>query len=489
MVILPLAVAALSLASPTPKIPAADLQADARLLRQALQALHPGLHRYTSPSDLDAAFAALDADFREDRTLPEAYLAFSRLTARIRCGHTYPNFANQPKAVAEALFEHTPRLPFLFRWLDGRMVVTRSFAGDARVRPGAEVLSVNGVPASTILTRLLPLVRGDGSNDAKRVSLLEVQGRSRYEAFDVYFPLVFPPSAARFDLSVRAPGARREERIVVAGQAAADRRAAVGATKGGPAKDAPLWTLDWIDTRTAVWRMPTWATYGSDWDWKAALESGFEDLESRGAQALVLDLRDNEGGTDEVGRVILAHLSAQEILLPEIARRVRYRRVPDALAPHLDTWDPSFKDWGAAAVEDGSGSYRLQRKEDAEGVVRPAPRRFRGRVIVLTSAVNSSATFAFLQAARQAGLATLVGQTTGGNQRGTNGGAFFFLRLPRSGVEVDVPLIGYDPVGTPPDAGLEPDVRVIPTAGDIAAGRDAELEAARAAMRSGATAR
>jgi hypothetical protein len=73
------------------------------------------------------------------------------------------------------------------------MVVTRSFAGDARVRPGAEVLSVNGVPASTILTRLLPLVRGDGSNDAKRVSLLEVQGRSRYEAFDVYFPLVSRP--------------------------------------------------------------------------------------------------------------------------------------------------------------------------------------------------------------------------------------------------------------------------------------------------------
>ena len=48
-------------------------------------------------------------------------------------------------------------------------------------------------------------------------------------------------------------------------------------------------------------------------------------------------------------------------------------------------------------------------------------------------------------------LGTLVGQPTGGNQRGINGGAFFFATLPNSKIEVDLPLIAAFPDGPPPD--------------------------------------
>jgi C-terminal processing protease CtpA/Prc len=96
---------------------------------------------------------------------------------------------------------------------------------------------------------------------------------------------------------------------------------------------------------------------------------------------------------------------------------------------------------------------------------------------MIIGAVNSSATFEFARALRAHQLGTLVGQTTGGNQRGINGGAFFFLRLPNSGIELDLPLIGQFPAGDPPDAGLEPDIAVQTTIDAIAAGRDAELGA------------
>ena len=81
-------------------------------------------------------------------------------------------------------------------------------------------------------------------------------------------------------------------------------------------------------------------------------------------------------------------------------------------------------------------------------------------------------------------LGILVGEATGGNQRGINGGAFFFVRLPQSGIEFDVPLIGYFPDGSMPDAGVTPDIMAIPTPDDIAAGRDVALERAVAALRS-----
>jgi hypothetical protein len=75
-------------------------------------------------------------------------------------------------------------------------------------------------------------------------------------------------------------------------------------------------------------------------------------------------------------------------------------------------------------------------------------------------------------------LGVLVGTPTGGNLRGINGGAFFFLRLPASGLEADLPVIGTFPSGPQPDQGLIPDIMVSDTVNDIVSGRDAVLDRA-----------
>ena len=60
---------------------------------------------------------------------------------------------------------------------------------------------------------------------------------------------------------------------------------------------------------------------------------------------------------------------------------------------------------------------------------------------------------------------------------GANGGAFFFLRLPKSGIELDLPLIGQFPLDERPDAGLTPDVLVAATPDDIRTALSARLAA------------
>jgi len=70
-----------------------------------------------------------------------------------------------------------------------------------------------------------------------------------------------------------------------------------------------------------------------------------------------------------------------------------------------------------------------------------------------------------------------VGRPTGGSRRGINGGGFFFLTLPNSRIEIDIPLIGQFPRTPQPDAGVVPDLLVTPSASDIATGRDVELTA------------
>ncbi len=75
-------------------------------------------------------------------------------------------------------------------------------------------------------------------------------------------------------------------------------------------------------------------------------------------------------------------------------------------------------------------------------------------------------------------LGTLIGETTGGNRRGINGGCFYFFRLPETGLEVDLPLIGTFPRTPQPDAGIVPDVTIARTAQMVASGADAVMDRA-----------
>ncbi|MGB5550707.1 MAG: peptidase S41, partial [Thermoanaerobaculia bacterium] len=93
-----------SVAAAETTIPAAGLREDVEIARKAYTSLHPGLYRYNTPEEIEAAFDELADGFAEGSTLSEAYLAFAELLASIRCGHTYGNFWNQSAEVQEQLF-------------------------------------------------------------------------------------------------------------------------------------------------------------------------------------------------------------------------------------------------------------------------------------------------------------------------------------------------------------------------------------------------
>ncbi|MFN0024024.1 MAG: S41 family peptidase [Parvularculaceae bacterium] len=454
----------------------ADWGQDIRLLRRAYTALHPGLYRYATPAQVSARLDRLEASFAKGPALGEAYLQLSEFLASLQCGHSYANFYNQSDAVASALFNARSRLPFFFRWLDGAMIVTGG-SDDPVLAAGTEIRSINGVSAQETLKALMPYARADGGNDAKRRALLEVSGLDAYETFDIFHSLKFPPASDMIALKVRTTPGGPTRKHAVRALDLAERRAM--SASDNPDADAPQWTFAWMAERTGLLTMPGWALFNSKWDWRAFLDGVFAELADRGATGLVVDLRGNEGGLD-CGHLIIARLIDKDLVIDGGDRKVRYRKVPDALNPYLDTWDNSFRDWGDDAVAVENGFYRQTKyDDDARGeVIAPMGPRFAGKVAILIDAQNSSATFQFASIVQSNRLATLIGEPTGGNKRGINGGAFFFMRLPKSGIEVDLPLIGYFPTTPQPDEGLKPDIIAAPSIEDIRSSRDRVKEKA-----------
>lgn len=458
------ALAAMPVAARAADTPTAKgLRGDIAILREALT-LHPGLYRYNSPAQIDARIAQLEAAFVAAPGLEVRYLLVSKFLATIRCGHSYCNFLNQKKGVATTLFDRPTRLPFHFRWIDGAMVVTDH--GGSELPRGTEVLAVNDVMPRAMLARLMPYARADGHNDAKRVSLLEVRGNDTIEFFDVFHGLVFgAPLGGVHRIVARLPDGRRitvELPAIGLGQ----RRDQTIAQKYQDGR--PVWDWTMRSDGVVVLTMPSWALYDSKWDWRRWLDTRLDSL--TGAKGLIVDLRENEGGQD-CGDLILARLIGTPIVAPSAERRVRFQRTPPSLDRYLDTWDDSFRTLGVGAQPSTDGFYVLQ-GERGDSSIRPSGRRLELPVAALVGPANSSATFQFAENARRSGRVRLFGAPTGGNRRGINGGCFFFVRLPTSGIEFDLPLIGYFRRNPEPDAGIIPDVIVVPSIDDVVVGRD-----------------
>jgi hypothetical protein len=450
------------------------IQSDIALLKRVYTNLHPGLYRYSTPAQVDARFAALSQKFSQPASLSQVYLELSKLLASVRCGHSYANFYSQSEAVQNSLYAGKNRLPFKFAWLDREMVVTDP-AGVVGLEKGSRITRINGIAARRILATLLPYVRADGHNIGKQTSLLSVNRDEGYQTFDIFYTLHFG-SAENFELVGKLPtGAALSLRVPAIDLAA---RRAMTAPPALP-NDAPRWQLQLRDDKTAIMTMPTFGLYRTSWDWKAWLATSFTAVKEASATKLIIDLRGNEGGRDDCGPEILSYLTDKPLPPQAGQRRLRYQKIPEDLNPILETWDDRFRNWGDKARLRPDGMYDfLDETGRSGGGVSPKAPHFTGKVVVLTDATNSSATLQFCQMLRANGLGKIVGGTTGGNLRGINAEKFMFCRLPGTGLEVDVPLVGFFPDGAPADSGLVPDIAVAPRWQDIAQGSDPVMDRA-----------
>jgi len=448
------------------------LQADAKILWQTLNELHPGLYRHNDTATLENAYQELLTEFKTEKSAAETFLLFSKFAAAVKCGHTYVNPFNQPKSsVIKKVFQTKAMLPFYFKIIDNRIVVTES--ANESILPKSVIKCINDIPVKKILDTLTQYVKADGNRQAKRLKDLELNGYSDYEYFDYYFALIF---GFKNQINVEL----MDKRIVAIDLVTLKERQAQLPTK---LDYDSQWGFKIVDKQYGHLTIGNFVTWKLTLDWKAFIDDAFAQLANQNIQNLVIDIRTNEGGNEEVPNYLTHKIAKHKGQKVNRIQHLRYKKVSEHLRPHLNTWNRWFWNVGiwTKKLDD---TYRtpyffLNPKKK----IKRNKNAYQGKVFLLTSAVNSSATFHFSETIKTNQYATLVGTETGGTKKGITAWQMFFLKLPNSQVEVDIPLIGSYLQEDVKDEGIMPDIFVEETLEDILSGKDKYIETVLEIMR------
>jgi len=458
-------------------IPIAELQQDYDLLKKVLLNYHPGLYRFQDSITVAHHFEELKKELNHDLSATEFYLILSRFTAKLKCGHTFASYYNQKKEIQDSIFNLSDKVPFTFSLFKKQMILDKNLS-EKKLKAGSQIISINQIPVTSIIDSLLLYAKGDGSNDGKRLSDLALTGLGEFEAFDIYFPLLFPPINATYELALKEIGTDTLQQVTVNCISRKERFNLMEKKYGKQLTTLDeLWEFKLLNKKTAYLKLGTFVTYKMTLNWKKFLKTAFDEIRSKNIPNLIIDIRDNEGGMDEVNLELAKHLASQPIAMMQRKELLTYEKVTDDVRPYLKTWDKRFYNGEGKLVKLNNGFYTWK-KERKSKLIKQNKNAFKGNVFLLVNEANSSATFFLTGTLQQNKRATIIGTETGGNRKGTNGGFLFFLRLPNSNLEIDIPLIGYYPFTEQPDKGLTPDILITPTLENIINKKDLGLEKA-----------
>ncbi len=452
-----------------------EVRADVALLRQALEQVHAGYDRYVPRRVMDSAFARLDQRADSAMTDVSLYRDLALLLAKIRCNHTK---AEYPQSLENFRTEQPTHLPVHVRVFDKRMFVATSVGG--AIPRGTEVLSINGIPAADIVTRLSRFVAIDGFTDFSRSALLESDGDLMGSDLDHYWPIEFG-FADRWDFVLRTARGTRQ-RATLAPITYPAWRVLGGDTATVDFRSGTSWSM--LDDTTALLQLRSFVNYRVPIDADSLYRSIFGQFQTRNVTHLIVDLRENGGGSDDASAGLLRYLSDVPVTPLRGVRR-RTIRIDSTLAGAVETWGdraPIFTPNVMLFEAERDGWYV---ERGSAQTLPPAANAFRGHVSMLTGRQNSSGSTMLLAVLQQIGARTgrlrLIGEETGGSAEGPTAGQILFLRLPNSRMRVRIPLKRSDVNVTEVVTGMGvfPDVDATETLADFRAGIDRALVSAR----------
>lgn len=471
----------------TRTISAKDARADIALLRRGLETIHPGLYRYSTKKEIDSAFARLEAAASRPISDLSLHGEIALMLATIHCDHTKAEMSDAMTAYRKVNPTH---LPFRFKIIEGRMIVISNDGQTGAPPIGTEILRINSMPVPALLLKLAATVAYDGGTDQAIAVKLGDDSDLQGDDFNEYYPSFFgvPTSWKVTWKPVGIPTATEATLTPITFN-----RWIELASPNGVYRNEFYKSVTWrMAGKTARLKIDTFVNYRNPVQTTAFLGGFFEAMKDAGTERLILDLRNNGGGSEDVSIALGRYLVAKPFTWSKPVRyeAIRYGDLPQYISSWGDRdalFNPPVEQFNRTAdgwydrIPDRTASELNNDESTIEHL--PSPDRFSGQLIILTGPQNGSgATRTIAQLKERAG-ALLVGEDSAGSAEGPTAGEIFLMTLPKSGIKVRIPNAWNrtNISAWVPNMGLPADVLVVPTLADFEASRDRTLEVARSA--------
>jgi hypothetical protein len=369
------------------------LRADIRLLKTKLETIHPDLYAYTTQARMEQLFDSCYQQLHDDTDDRQFYGIIKTLLSAVRDGHV--SSSPSPR-FARAIHSENTYLPLITYFKGDSIFIVNSI--DNKIPAGSRLISINSHPADAMREKLYDYLMSDGYNTTRKAVVLN-------QIFYFYYYLAYGYSAG-FTVEYVSPAGDHK---TVALDAADEK---VINTLKIPEAEKPLLSATFTEENICILTIRTFdaaSIQEAQLNYAAFLEKTFRKIKQDRIQKLIIDLRDNGGGSDQYGVMLYSYLTNKPF---------RYYLYQEKNKKKL------------------SGRPGL-------GQQRPAAIYYSGDLWILTSGQTFSAGAEFCSVAYSNQRGTFIGEETGGTYEGNHSGQLMRFEMPASKTTCWIPTVKY----------------------------------------------
>ena len=455
-----------------------QLTEDFVFLRKSLEEGHFGLYRHRKKEEMDAKFDEAYSLVNKPMNILEFYRILAPAVYFMGDGHT---FILPEKRLYYHIINEIGVFPIKPVFIDKKFYVYRNYSQDESLTTGTEIVSINGISSQEIIKDLLPFVQIDGFGEERKLSSLE-------EKFDRLFLLFY--------------GIKTEHEIeYIDWQNKEKRKTKVQLVKKTELKQIqkkrypndlsqPLYQFELYDNlRTARLTIKSFINskkyakqtgeleqrdYGKLKDF---LKNSFKRIKEEEVQNLIIDLRDNAGGSEDLVILLYGYIAKEAFQFFEglYLKKKEYNFLKEA-GKKSDEFLVKI-----VRKEETDQGYKIHNfffMVPLYKIYKPKKNAFSGKVFILINGNCFSAASEFATICHHLERAKFVGEETKGAYVGNSSGLTTFLNLPHTKMLASIPMFRYVmPVPQEDNhRGIIPDYKVEKNIDDIVEGKDTQLD-------------
>lgn len=464
-----------------------ELKEDVDYAYLKLQQMHPQLYWYISKKELDHKFDSLKGTIHEPLTPLQFYFKLQPVIADIREGHLALRIPRKKftKKQLKAL-EHKKGMFSRFEYYikDDHLFIIQNRDSIENIRPGTEILSINNIPISEYLKKYRELISSDGYNTTFQSYFLK----------DVFFNFYTAENGFKDTASIETlyNGEKHTYILHRESKSKNDLDQDKEQEKRTPEKkvndyvaSSNSYNRDFKfldkDSTTAYIKVKSFSRDYSDKFYKET----FAKIKKAGAQYLIIDVRNNYGGSLHEINNLYSYLASEPYVLikpSQLTSRISplktnyFRKSTPFQYAFKSLAYPTyvFAQTFSTYKKDGKVYYKMK----ADKPTKPNKDAFHGKVFALINGGSFSASSIITAKMKYDKRAVLVGEETGGANDGTVAGFYSYQKLPHSKINLPIGLLLVQPnidfLHT--QKGVSPDITITESMQDIIDKKDPQLD-------------